>query len=405
MVGSTGGCCPCGVLRARFSSAKDVCAADGFDHHEELCCNCLVKQLNWRYYEDDACDQCRRRQRALETFGATLTTRCGAALGRTELLRIDADAAKVFANSLDISEVKVTAGAPCAPEEEERTAALLLAWNAINYSYYTDSPSPRWRWQAADGAVVGADDEANGVVAALAQLNAGSTQLGLPPLADASFLCTVDVSAIRETIFKAAPGAGELPLAEQRASALRELGEGLARLGITPLGLVRAAKSSAAALIATLVREFPSYADVQRLPGADDSAPLEFHKRAQLVCSMLHGARVGGGFRDIEALTVFADYRLPQLLRVVDVGILHLAPALAARIDAGEPIVRDSAEEVLLRAATVWGATAVGDALRARAGAADITQAQLDYYLWRTAVRRDAAGELPAFHKTRCTAY
>ena len=46
-----------------------------------------------------------------------------------------------------------------------------------------------------------------------------------------------------------------------------------------------------------------------------------------------------------------------------------------------------------------------GDALRATQGGHDITQAQLDYYLWKLAVRRDAAGELPAFHRTRCIAY
>ena len=45
-------------------------------------------------------------------------------------------------------------------------------------------------------------------------------------------------------------------------------------------------------------------------------------------------------------------------------------------------------------------------ALRARGGvASDLTTAQLDYYLWKTAVARDAAGELPPFHRTRCTAY
>ena len=77
---------------------------------------------------------------------------------------------------------------------------------------------------------------------------------------------------------------------------------------------------------------------------------------------------------------------------------------LAARIDHGTPIARGSENEVLLRAATVWAAQIVGDALRERA-AASVTQAQLDYYCWRLAVRRDACGELPPFHRTRCTAY
>lgn len=48
--------------RARFSSKPDVCSADGFDHYEEFCCECLQVKMNWIYYEDDACAQCKLRQ-------------------------------------------------------------------------------------------------------------------------------------------------------------------------------------------------------------------------------------------------------------------------------------------------------------------------------------------------------
>lgn len=62
MVGSTGGTCDCGVPRTRFSTDSSVCSADGFDHYEHLCCNCLKRTLNWRYYDDDACAQCVSRK-------------------------------------------------------------------------------------------------------------------------------------------------------------------------------------------------------------------------------------------------------------------------------------------------------------------------------------------------------
>lgn len=91
------------------------------------------------------------------------------------------------------------------------------------------------------------------------------------------------------------------------------------------------------------------------------------------------------GFHDIEKLTVFADYRLPQLFRAV--SIMELGPALSARIDRLSHIPKDSAVEIALRAATV----VVGDrlrkllqALRGGANAKDKknpTAAQLDYHL------------------------
>ena len=58
---------------------------------------------------------------------------------------------------------------------------------------------------------------------------------------------------------------------------------------------------------------------------------------------------VAGGFRDMHTLTVFADYRLPQLARAE--GIFEFDNTLAARIDDGAPIAPGSSEEVHLRAA------------------------------------------------------
>eukprot|EP00956_Cyclotella_meneghiniana_P002645 scaffold3137_cov35-Cyclotella_meneghiniana.AAC.4 len=62
MVGCATGTCYCGIKR-RPGNKKDpeVCAGDGFDHMEEYCCNCLLKEANWVYYDDDACQQCKRR--------------------------------------------------------------------------------------------------------------------------------------------------------------------------------------------------------------------------------------------------------------------------------------------------------------------------------------------------------
>ena len=93
-----------------------------------------------------------------------------------------------------------------------------------------------------------------------------------------------------------------------------------------------------------------------------------------------------GGFQDIEQLTVFPDYRLPQLFRAL--GIIELGPALSARIDRLSHIPKDSAVEIALRAATV----VAGDRLRKRLqmlreGAANAkgkmnpTATQLDYHL------------------------
>ena len=338
--------------------------------------------------------------------GRELEGLCRSVCESDESIVVNQRAVASFASSqIQVEDVVPTAPPDALTEEDaERTAALLICWNAINFSYYPDDGQPRWRWLAPDGKEIGGDDEANGVVAALSELNKSSDM----PLASHAFLQQIDAAMLNEHIFKPAPGAGNLPLAEARAAALREVGAALERRGCTPMGFVRAADRSAAKLVTMLVEEFPSYADVQRPPAIvsdrEDVVELRFHKRAQLCASMLHGAGVASGFTDIDCLSVFADYRLPQLFRASDVRILELGGPLLTKIDEGRPIARDSEDEVKLRAATVWAAALVGEEVRKRAKV-EVTQAQLDYYLWKLAVRRDAAGELPVFHRTRCTAY
>jgi hypothetical protein len=344
-----------------------------------------------------------------EFSGELLARQCSDLCARHSIVRVDVAKATDFAASIAVDDVLATATA--ARAEDETTAALLLAWNSINFSYFPEAGRGRWRWRhPATKEEYGADDEANGVVAALVaansqvQIDGSSPKVAGPPaLADAAFLRAITADMLRDWVLKAAPGAGELPMADERARALRELGDGLERLGLTPLGLVKSANGSAAQLVATLVREFPLYGDVERFPNEEEL--LGFHKRAQLCVSMLHSAGVAGGFEDMHVLTVFADYRLPQLFRAADIGLLQLEPRLAALVDGGTPLEAGSADEVLIRAATVWAGAVLGDALRKRDGAANVTQAQLDYFLWKLAVSRDAAGTLPPFHRTRCTAY
>lgn len=248
--------------------------------------------------------------------GETLARQCENICARHPAIHVDAAAAATFAKSISVADVLAGNATSESREDDETTAALLVAWNAINFSYFPDPGKKRWRWRhPATRQEYGADDEANGVVAALVAANErvnldGSSPkiIGPPALADAAFLRRVTAEVLSTWLLKASPGAGTLPMADERASALREVGDGLHRLGLTPLGLVKSANGSAARLVSILIREFPSYSDVQRFPG-EEGGELGFHKRAQLCVSMLHSAGVDGGFKDMFALTVFADYR------------------------------------------------------------------------------------------------
>jgi hypothetical protein len=265
---------------------------------------------------------------------------------------------------------------PFAEVSDEQALAWLVAYNAVNFSYWPDS-GPRWYVQQG-GVEVGRDDEALAIMAVFA----------CEPVHDVDWLGTMDEARLGR-ILAPAPGAGVLPLLDVRAAALRELGAALRAHG--PVARwVEEARGSAVAFAQGLARRLPSWSDRRTFRGR----PLHFLKRAQLCTAMIHGRLRGEPFRDVEQLTAFADYRLPQILQ--GLGLLRLAPSLSASIEAGELLAVDSEPEVALRAAAIDGA----ERLAASTGLSTLV---IDHFLWRTAVARQ--DELPAHHCTRCTDY
>ena len=159
-----------------------------------------------------------------------------------------------------------------------------------------------------------------------------------------------------------------LPLMEQYASSLRDVGEHLrADHGGCFEGLVEAANGSAVAL-ADLLAEWEAFADVSTYKG--ESVP--FYKRAQITAADLNrtGAAV---FGEEERLTAFADNLVPHVLRLD--GVLWLDPELEARIEAGDLLVHGNAEEVELRACAVH-------AIELLSAATPLSPAEIDGALW-----------------------
>jgi len=195
------------------------------------------------------------------------------------------------------------------------------------------------------------------------------------------------------------PGVPEVAeLMSLYSRALNDLGEFLLkRFDGDPTGPIVAANRSAAHLAEILI-EMPLYRDVSHYAGFE----VPFYKRAQLTSADLATVFKGEGygvFADLDQLTIFADNLVPHVLRRE--GVLVYAPALAARIDAGELLGAGSPEEVEIRAAAVCSVECCVGLLR-KAGV-KMTARQLDTVLW-------TRGQLPAMkahprHRARTTNY
>jgi hypothetical protein len=161
---------------------------------------------------------------------------------------------------------------------------------------------------------------------------------------------------------------------------------------------VESCGGSAVQLVDLLAREFSSFRDISTWKGL----PVRILKRAQITAVDLYGTFAGAGwgqFHDLGALTAFADYKIPQVLRAL--GILEYSPELAARVDGRELLSPGSAEEVEIRAAMVWAVEWIRQVL------ADLgvnrRAFELDWFPWNLG-QRPVADERP-YHRTRTIFY
>jgi hypothetical protein len=296
----------------------------------------------------------------------SLRAGCRALVARSDLVHLDEDAIAAVVVPEALRALPPWDDPAFAAVSDARAVAWLVAYNAINFCYWPDR-GPRW-FVAIDGVEVGRDDEALAVMALLARA----------PVDDPGWLETVDVGAL----LAPAPGAGALPMLAERERALRELGAAIRAHGPPASWLATSAVETTLRL-------------AERLVSWDDRrGDLRFLKRAQLCVAMIHGKLGGAPFSDVERLTAFADYRLPQILR--GLGVLRLDPELAEAVERGDELPAGSPAEVALRAAAVDGAERLTEAT-------GLSSLVIDHFLWRTAVARQA--QLPPHHRTRCTDY
>ena len=174
-----------------------------------------------------------------------------------------------------------------------------------------------------------------------------------------------------------------LPQVEERVDCLQELGQVLARdFDGLALNAVKASKNSAVQFVNLMLAHFPHFRDTAMY----DGRLIHFYKRAQILTGDLWAAygkptdpQHPCCFSDIAELTMFADYRVPQILRVMNV--LEYAPELALIIDNLEELPWGSRGEVEIRAQTVIAVELLQKALFKRG--CPLMTLECDWLLWQ----------------------
>jgi Queuosine salvage protein len=276
----------------------------------------------------------------------------------------------------------------------ERTVNWLLVLDALNFCFWAEKGQPRWRIDYHGEILDGYWAEAAALTRAVED---GIT------LWDAEYLSKMsrdDLAYVFRSVPAANGSVGEMiPLFDARLAHVHEVGHVLLeRYDGLFAHAVEHAGGSAVNLALLLAQEFSSFRDVAIYRGRE----IRFFKRAQICVADLYGAFHGkrwGAFTDLDQLTIFADYKLPQVLR--HYGVLEYHPGLAARVDNQELLQPGGEEEVELRATTIWACELLRREMSRASGRA-ITAVEIDQLLWYLGQN---SSEMRPYHRTRTIYY
>lgn len=252
---------------------------------------------------------------------------------------------------------------------------------AANFCFWDQEPDEKWKFQYGDNVSGGWYGLRNVFASALAD---GT------PVYDAAFMSQL-TTAKADRLFRDSNGK-QIPLIEWRVNNIAEAAE----------FLLREHDGSAHNFIASCNYDAPTIAHkiTQSLHCYRDGSWygdrwVWFLKRAQILpndLSQLSQKYPEFVINNKDQLTIFADYRLPQVLR--HYGVLEYSEKLARAIDTRKLITNGSPEEIEIRAATIAACKRLGKLCP------DISIADIDVSLWLLSQDARAAADMKPHHMT-----
>lgn len=275
------------------------------------------------------------------------------------------------------------------------TSPIAANWiflcDTLNFCFWTADNKPKWTVNGHTGYF--------GLCAAINRALAEGIDLTNP-----RYYATITKDNL-EAILRPDDGVTNVQLIDERVNCLREIGTKLlAKYDGNFENVIRAANKSAQTLVKLVVDEFANFRDGAVYNGET----VTIYKRAQIlvgdIWACYHG-QTFGEFNDIDTITMFADYRVPQTL--IHYKTMDYSERLMKMLRAGQLLENGSAEEVEIRGASIYIVEQLKERILRELHAnhpavstVHINSILLDHFLWD--YRRDNAKELEwiPFHKT-----
>lgn len=218
--------------------------------------------------------------------------------------------------------------------------------------------------------------------------------------------CTEEV--LRTVFSSGTEGGEEIPLFAERVKCLREAGRVLdEEFDGSVATLVEDAQGSAARLVNLLAEKFSCFRD----EGTFEKKSVRFLKRAQIFVADVWACFQGEGygeFDDVDNITMFADYRIPQILQ--QLSIISYCPPLANAIERFQPIESGHTWEMQIRGCSIWAVELLRREIVKLNPEAKVNAVLIDFFLYDLAKEREkealeGGGEVMPHHRTRSIWY
>jgi len=261
----------------------------------------------------------------------------------------------------------------------ETALRLVMVFNSINYCFWAKKDEPKWTVEIGDKKLDGA----------IALFRCLEEEVKRNP----NFLNSDELTNLSEEhLGEILKGNTIIPLFQERLECLREMGK------TDLLKVFYESENDAIKLADLMILNFPKYNDVSEFEGKEAT----FYKRAQLNSKMISDLLVGSGkeeLHNLDKLTAFADYKIPQILRRF--GVLEYTLKLANKVDNFELVEPNSKEEVEIRANVIWAVELLKQELKKKYDF--VTSSHVDSMLWLMSQTK-TSDEKP-YHRTLTTAY
>jgi len=281
-----------------------------------------------------------------------------------------------------------------AVDDENFGANYVFFISTLNFSFWTPEEGPKWQVEYNGSLHTGY----MGLVAAVNKALDNGVNL-----TDPHYYADITEDKLNRFLM----GEGSIPcaLVGERVRCLREVADVLKSKfsGSVPV-MIKKAENSADRLLDIVTDNFPCFRDNAMM--GEGQTRVSFHKRAQIFIADLWGMNEGKGigrFEDIEALTMFADYRVPQSLQYF--GALKYSDELLSELRKNEVMASGCQFEVEIRGCSIRAVDLVVKKIKTMDADCKVNAVLVDYFLW--GFRRELAEEMKKFpfHKTRSVFY